>query len=61
MGFMRGWREEYGGWSEFRWSLSWPNRIIAAIPRNTYRSGAVKAEYYKFDALSLRQPKSFVN
>jgi hypothetical protein len=32
-----------------------------ATPRNTFRSGALRAEYYKFDALSLRQPKSFVN
>ncbi len=25
-GLHEGWRGEYGGSSEFRWSLSWPNR-----------------------------------
>jgi hypothetical protein len=64
MGFMRDGAENMAVGRNFDGHFRGQTGIIAATPatpRNTFRSGALRAECYKFDALSLRQPKSFVN
>src|SRR5258708_6505943 len=38
-GLHEGWRREYGGSSEFRWSLSWPN--MRRLPRHRATRSAV--------------------
>src|SRR5258705_5092145 len=38
-GLHEGWRKEYGGSSEFRWSLSWPN--MRRLPRHRATRSAV--------------------